>query len=92
MNNVVYISLGLIILIIVFFVAKDYIEFFQQTCDINDPELKGPIGDQGPAGRDATVSLSEEKKQLMNKFLRELQFRDGEYYVNDQKIGCYIPS
>jgi hypothetical protein len=80
--------LGLVILIIVFFIGKDYIEKFQETCDVNNPQIKGDRGDPGQSGRNSTVTLSNEKKILMERFLKELRYENGDYYVNQQKIGC----
>jgi hypothetical protein len=80
--------LGLVILIIGFFIGKDYIEKFQETCDVNDPKIKGDRGDPGESGKNSIQSLSNEKKMLMDKFLKELRYENGDYYVNQQKIGC----
>jgi hypothetical protein len=91
MNTIIYICLALVIMIVVFYTIRDYIELFQDSCDINDPKLRGPPGLPGVPGKDAQVLVSEEKRQLITQFMNDLRVENGEYYVNEQKLGCVLP-
>jgi|OM-RGC.v1.031441833 hypothetical protein len=84
----------LVITIIIVIVMIDYFrkkrESFQE-CNPSDPSIKGPIGEKGEDGKNGYSYLTEEKKQLVDQFLNDLEYRDGTYYVRNQKVGCYIP-
>lgn len=87
MNQVLQCILVIIIFIVIFVVIKDYKEKYQQ-CDPNDPNLKGDIGPKGDPGINSTSEITDIKKEVIDNFIKNLKFENGNYYLGTQQIGC----
>ena len=87
MNQVLQCILVIIIFIVIFVVIKDYKEKYQ-TCDPEDPSLKGNMGPKGDPGTDTTPEITNTKKELIDNFIKNLKFENGKYVIGSQQIGC----
>ncbi len=83
MKNVI---LTLIVLILLFLTMKDYLESFQ-TCDLNKIQ-KGDIGEPGVSGNDLNLTIDNSKKEVIDNFINDLRFTDGQFYLGDVLLGC----
>jgi len=87
MNQVLQCILVIIIFIVIFVVIKDYKEKYQ-TCDPEDLSIKGIPGPKGDPGTDSTPEITNTKKELIDNFIKNLKFENGNYYLGTQQLGC----
>ena len=87
MNYVLQIILVIIIFIVIFVVIKDYKENYQE-CDPESPSLKGDRGPKGDPGRNSTSEITDDKKLIIDSFIRGLRVDSGNYFLNSQQLGC----
>ena len=87
MNQVLQCILVIIIFIVIFVVIKDYKEKYQ-TCDPEDPSIKGNTGPKGDPGTDTTPEITNTKKALIDNFINNLRFQNGKYIIGSQQLGC----
>jgi len=87
MNQGLQCILIIIIFIVIFFVIKDYKEKYQ-TCDPDDPSVKGNTGPKGDPGTDSAPEISNAKKKLIDNFINNLKFQNGNYIIGSQQLGC----
>lgn len=83
MKNII---LSLVIIILIFLTMKDYVETFQ-TCDSNKI-IKGDVGVQGQKGINFNMSVDNSKKEVINKFVNDLRFRNNNFYLGTVLLGC----
>tara|TARA_E500000178_G_C17007707_1_gene748988 strand:- start:1099 stop:1350 length:252 start_codon:yes stop_codon:yes gene_type:complete len=83
MKNVI---LTLAIIILLFLTMKDHVESFQ-SCDPEKVQ-DGDRGDAGLPGADMDLTVDNSKKEVINKFINDLRFIDGRFYLGDVLLGC----
>ena len=66
---------------------KDYKEKYQQ-CNPESPSLKGAQGPKGDPGTDSTPEITDTKKQVIDMFIKNIKFENGNYYLGTQQLGC----
>jgi len=89
--KIIDIILFLVVIIVLTIIIRkeNNVESFQAKCDSDLVKIgaKGGSGDKGTDGV-LTELYNVNQPELVKKFLAGLSNDNGDFYVNDQKIGC----